>query len=446
MKKALTLLLLVVFIVPLSFGQNFENQNGNNKILKEFLEKMKDGSLPYGFNSSDILVNYQLPMDKGVQTLTLDSTKSTSLDIFTNEEESSKDEYIYNEDAINVEAFTYELDSLTQQWKYSEKSNYFYAADNQILQDSICTWDTLLNDWKTSDKAEYVYNKYLFYSERTESKWEEELEEWKYDYNTLFTFDGDNNITERLEKIWENDQWENMQKMENTIENGQVSVSIESEWIETEWKNQQKQEYVYDTEGKLSEMHTFDWDAENETWTEQLKLFYTYNDNDDPSLIMMSYQFQGIWLEMGKQEFTYDEDYNFDELVIPYIDEQDAVYDFHKMITDIKFQFKDLGTGQWKVVNHFEFFYSLHDYNNIVENRTNNVKVFPNPTTDIITISVPDYQDDIRFSLIDIQGRELFNQTINNNKSINVSEFESGVYFYQLSLKDKNVFGKIVIE
>ena len=446
MKKVLTLLLLIVFIAPLSYGQNIEIQNANNKILKEFLEKMKDGFVPYGLTPVNVTARHQFPLNKNVQTFTLDSTKSTSLDIFTNEEDASKDEYFYNDDAINLEAVTYSLDTSAQQWKYSEKSNYFYAADNQIIQDSICTWDTLLNDWKTSDKAEYVYNKYLYYSEKTESKWETTLEEWMYDYNTLFTFDGDNNITERLEKVWAGNQWDNSSKLENTIENGKVMLSTESEWVDGEWVNQQKLEYVYDTEGKLSETHTFVWDAGNQTWTMQLKLFYTYNDNDDPSLITMSYQFQGIWLEMGKQEFTYDENYNLDELVVPYIDEQEAIYFFHKMIKDIKFQFKDLGTGQWKIVNHFEFFYSLHEYNSIAENETYKVKVFPNPTTDIITVNILDYQDDMSFSLMDIQGRELFNQSIKNNKSINVSEFESGVYFYQLNLKDQNVFGKIVIE
>ncbi len=79
------------------------------------------------------------------------------------------------------------------------------------------------------------------------------------------------------------------------------------------------------------------------------------------------------------------------------------------------------------------------------------VKVFPNPTTDVLTfqISAPDNINDFELVLLDNNAKELNRQKLNTSKGeykIDVSNLSSGTYYYSLCTKSKAYqSGKFVI-
>ena len=83
-------------------------------------------------------------------------------------------------------------------------------------------------------------------------------------------------------------------------------------------------------------------------------------------------------------------------------------------------------------------------------NNTTTVKVFPNPANDNLTIShnLETKNGTISLEIMDVMGRVLLNNTINNtNHQIDISQLASGLYFYNIIQHDKMIqSGKLVVE
>ncbi|WP_396146108.1 M28 family peptidase [Flavobacterium sp.] len=79
-----------------------------------------------------------------------------------------------------------------------------------------------------------------------------------------------------------------------------------------------------------------------------------------------------------------------------------------------------------------------------------NVSFFPNPTKDILNINLGSITEtNYTFSLIDINGKEVLNKTLQNAKlieSIPVSNLSKGIYLGVLNSGGKRITKKIVIE
>jgi hypothetical protein len=78
---------------------------------------------------------------------------------------------------------------------------------------------------------------------------------------------------------------------------------------------------------------------------------------------------------------------------------------------------------------------------------TSNIKIYPNPATDRINISLPKGNFDI--SIMDNQGRNVFNLNSESEITINTSNWLSGVYFVSLkntSTGEQNVQKVVVMK
>ena len=63
---------------------------------------------------------------------------------------------------------------------------------------------------------------------------------------------------------------------------------------------------------------------------------------------------------------------------------------------------------------------------NFVEN---NLKIYPNPTTDILNL---DLQEEATLSVFDISGKQLLTQKANGNTQLNLSAFAKGIYVLKI--------------
>ncbi|WP_282124540.1 carbohydrate-binding protein [Algibacter mikhailovii] len=89
------------------------------------------------------------------------------------------------------------------------------------------------------------------------------------------------------------------------------------------------------------------------------------------------------------------------------------------------------------------------DILNLSESNLNQVRVFPNPVADVLTISYVNankLSNEINVALHDIKGRKLteFNSFIENEIILNLEDFSSGIYLLMISDKTNSVTTKIV--
>lgn len=82
---------------------------------------------------------------------------------------------------------------------------------------------------------------------------------------------------------------------------------------------------------------------------------------------------------------------------------------------------------------------------NIPEKKSE-ITIYPNPFTTTATIVIPSETRNLTFTLYDVLGQEVFKQQILNPKSqILNPNLSNGIYFYQISDKEKNISrGKLV--
>ncbi len=100
---------------------------------------------------------------------------------------------------------------------------------------------------------------------------------------------------------------------------------------------------------------------------------------------------------------------------------------------------------------YFVIQYTIENHIGIKENKNNaaSVKVYPNPATDY---SIVDYKFEnatkAEIQIINILGSTVLNQEIStssNNAKINISELNSGVYFYNIIVDGNNIVSKKLI-
>ncbi len=78
---------------------------------------------------------------------------------------------------------------------------------------------------------------------------------------------------------------------------------------------------------------------------------------------------------------------------------------------------------------------------------TNSLALYPNPTNGIVTIELPKESTNGNFRLLNINGKEVFNQNLNSSSNqIDVSHLSTGIYFYRYRDNKQGHAGKLVLQ
>ncbi|MES2865134.1 MAG: PA domain-containing protein [Bacteroidota bacterium] len=77
-----------------------------------------------------------------------------------------------------------------------------------------------------------------------------------------------------------------------------------------------------------------------------------------------------------------------------------------------------------------------------------NVSIYPNPVKDVLNINVKDFSSEVSVKIIDINGREVYSQKVDNinTNAVNLSNLSAGVYVLKLQGENLNYSEKIILE
>lgn len=80
------------------------------------------------------------------------------------------------------------------------------------------------------------------------------------------------------------------------------------------------------------------------------------------------------------------------------------------------------------------------------ELKNNNIKIYPNPTKENVTITIDNFDGNTTLEVVDIIGKSVINTQIKQtNSTINLSKYPAGIYFFKISNTNK-VFTKKIIK
>ena len=97
--------------------------------------------------------------------------------------------------------------------------------------------------------------------------------------------------------------------------------------------------------------------------------------------------------------------------------------------------------GNYTAYNEVQVYQDNSWINAVNEDHNINVSVFPNPTTQIITISVNNYNGNIQTEVFDLIGNKL--QTTNET-IISLRDYSKGIYILKVTYGDKSEEVKVI--
>lgn len=401
-----------------------------------------------------------------------------------------KDEYAYDFNGNQTQDISYEWDG--NQWVNSEKNensydshgnrvkliysdwngskwlNYYkeesvYDDENNLTQNISYQWSDLPDDmWIASSKNEFVYDLNGNQTQNISYYWQNGL--WEKMFKTEFVFNTNDKITQSFEYGWDGENWVVMEKYESFYDdNENITEYVLSEWNGIAWVEAAKYTYEYDASGNMTLSNLIYFlEDQNIVFLKEESVYDDYGNNILYSYFTIDFESEEfVLLPVMKQEYVYDNNFTFEDLILPFIPEDfesDYENDFegepgqqdlnqmfkHKLIQLTYFE----GEGDsWQEWMDYTIYYSEQNITNVNDlNDANTVNVYPNPASNQVTFSIDGLADLLTIELYDIQGKLVLSKTKDNNSPVSIETLDEGLYFYRLSDKSNFYTGKFMVK
>jgi len=354
----------------------------------------------------------------------------------------AKKEYEYDMNKnIIVEVF-YTLTSTPNGTAFVKdyKYEYDYNSDGNIDVKMRSFWDKTNNMWEKHRKCEYEYDAYGNQVAETiyDCQWNSTTNDcdWTYLSNITYTniYDDNGRLTSR-ETGGNKYEWEYDLAGKQTMYSSYYWSDIINDWVK-----QNKYEYEYDSEGNLT--REIRYYGSNNQWFENFKYEYAY-DNVNNRTEYMKYNY-GV--PTSKVVYEYNQQYNMEDLIL-----SNWGHTYYDMIASKQHMFVGEKNYSWDgsdwVLGISEvWYYSPQEIlTNIVEAGREDIKIYPNPTKNVLHIVLAEAGVPVR--VYDIYGREAPLNPPKGGKlpsegwvgggsiSIDVSHLANGLYFLKIGNK-----------
>jgi hypothetical protein len=272
------------------------------------------------------------------------------------------------------------------------KSEYEYDDINNQLIEHFYIWDNNANTWIGNRKYEYDNNNnrilYILYL------WDTNTNTWAMSHKYEYEVDDANHPILYVLYYWDSDSWKEITKIKYDYDTSRNPISYisYSQSIETdEWTKYGRNEVYYDANNM------------------ELYVCYSLDRNTN------------AWINGAKIEYEYDTD--------------------NKLMLTTQHSW-DSENNAWMVSSESQYYYSTHSTSDISTDNLSNITVFPNPTTNYITIRGAESSS---VTIFDLGGRAVYQQNhIGKDETISVSTWTTGTYLVVIQTGNEKIVHKIV--
>lgn len=356
------------------------------------------------------------------------------------------------------------------EWKNTERYEVSYFANKAVKTEIFSNWDSGKSNWQAQRRNEFDYNSDLSLSLTQTETWNSGTSSWQLQYRSENKLDEYERLLKSSNAYWSNTLGkiflQNYQEyvyyggmedprmlLEIEVESnmnydGQnffaSSFGYKSEWIYEEVgqikRLKQANDYsLKEVDGILPVFNQmsktdFSYDATHpEALTEEIKS--TLNSGTEQ------------WENSHKGVITYDYTVPRHMMIVPFED-----YDVESYIF---FSFKPYGylgyswnktANQWDESDRNLIFFTLAEISSVNNANTETFRVYPNPVKNQLTIETGNQNDQGMISIYNVEGKLMSRQMIEGKAIIDVSSWNQGIYFYQITNAASNIRGKFVRE
>ena len=446
--------------------------NFNNPIEK--FESWTDGSGPHSKTSCFYDANHNLDEER-----LYDYSGSAWIN-------SAKNQYNYDGNNNRIQKVRQVWDD--DQFENASKSTYAYDANNKKIYQMMYYWDE--GAWHESQKFDYQYdennNLYTILSEVLEEN------EWIKHQKSVFTYDTINNLLNVLSSNWdpETSNWAHPHMQQNYTydeDNNRIIFVIQT-WYEYDevWTNLYKSTYYYVPTGSESV------ENQNSDLNKAIEDFQTTEDDiiidpvrDDKILIGVEVLIDSVLhTSDGDLEFTlshndiseniiYQAGGDGDNFISTKLSDNGAdtlangiapFYGIYKPENPLSAFLETNPSGTWTLSIYdgavgnsgtlqswgLNLIYSSSSaVGDALLNKTE-IVVFPNPASDKISLQSAVFsRESTTVVLFDLNGRKLIEKQIlqgSEEITVDVNRLQSGVYFCRVTVDNKSVTKKLIIQ
>lgn len=336
-------------------------------------------------------------------------------------------------------------------WYNSEANNSYqmylfsYDAMGRLTNDSLLYAQDLISEWEPLEKNDYSYNGILPYSD---VHWLIEggnPPTWTNQFTEVY-------IHNELGRLVEIEYHQNQPSTglhfisgRDTFEynNNFVSAIIrQSRTSDTSsWTNTGKREFTRDNVGQVLEERRYSfWSSSNQQYNYINHLVNEFNSYGDIERTTNYYSALNInMFDTLKYEYVYNLEHTVDQLVLP-INRVYNGFENGLLTPSFTHQLLQLRHSSWDTEGLFwkNRWYIEHYYHeelvpeNVAEQETFAVKVFPNPATDELRIQSPQGTFVRAYHLVDLDGKVVATDQVHYGNSISLPPLAAGTYVLRM--------------
>lgn len=348
-------------------------------------------------------------------------------------------------------------------------SLYEYNAAKQLLSHQIQDWK-YNTTWSNYYRFEYTYDNSGNLTGYTENTW---AGGWEIVLSKVYTYDSMDSLKTVVTQIASGTELVNNQRETYTRNaQGKTTSVLFEEFANTAWRLSVKTDYTYQTDGKIStRIESQSYDGVN--LVELLKYTYTFDAAGNLTSIKEAEKHDNLWVDYFVTNHTYDAKKNLVQTLREKKKDADWTnYDRSTYTSDangstIEGKYETWADGNWSPwVGRLEQYYNgKHDsfvlltayryeakYSyidlGIGENENESFfSVYPNPATNLISISGTKNSLITGVKLLDASGQIALSQNFNERGRIqvNISTLLPGVYILRIESQGLIENKKIVI-
>jgi hypothetical protein len=339
-------------------------------------------------------------------------------------------------------------DSLPGQWVYNSRKDYQYTLQLLLSEEKSMTWLTSDSMWVDVSKTHYFYtlNNSL---EQAVTMGFDTATGWRNQKRSLYTYTANGDVQEIEIQKWStvSSQWQaESEYLYSYYPNGSLMMVGQNKLINAQWKPYSRTDYFYFLSGKLNYSILAIYNNTSEVWRNYSRLMYSY-DTFNNLIETYSYSWDepsSSWASLFREDHTYDNSFSFQELIVPHYYE---LFLFTHLKTQKTAYSWSTLTNQWSLnpVSSYLYYYSPYMVSGIAEKSSAAVSVSPNPTSDYVAVKSGTYSGPVRFTLFDLQGRQVLSESFQTPSRVSVNHLPGGVYVYRCQFGNTIENGRLVV-
>lgn len=339
--------------------------------------------------------------------------------------------------------------------------NYEYDSNGNLETETIFFWNT--STWEAFGKTMYTYNANSKATEEIFQSFNMANNMFENSERIVYTYGINGNIEKIEDYVWETGAWVAESRTNITYTNGLLTAGITEDLEGGIWVNSFRSTITYNPNSTRSQIVDDIWNTSSSVWELDERSLFSYDANNKISLVETETRNGSVWeadynifyaLDSNgnrisetetfgggsptTETYTYDTSALMSSFANPFADYNDLEYIFE----DFPYVNKVLSITSGSS-NRTTF-----DYNNVLSVddvsrlKKMNVRIFPNPSQDFITITSSENIEKIE--VYNTLGSKVMTASL---KEIDIRDLSNGLYLVSISLDNgSKVVKKLVKE